>query len=96
MEFNFIFDRLEALCDDVFNHFKKSGFKSFKVVVLTVRFSDFETKNSSHTMTKPSDSSLVLKNQTLKTLMPYLDRRKNPNRKLIRLLGVRVENLAKK
>ena len=31
----------------------------------------------------------------MKLLMPFLDRRENPKRKLIRLIGVRVEKLGK-
>jgi DNA polymerase IV (DinB-like DNA polymerase) len=31
----------------------------------------------------------------MKLLMPFLDRRENPRRKLLRLIGVRVEKLEK-
>jgi hypothetical protein len=31
----------------------------------------------------------------MKLLMPFLDQRENPKRKLIRLIGVRVEKLEK-
>jgi len=35
----------------------------------------------------------VLQREGLKLLMPFFDRRENPRRKLIRLLGLRVEKL---
>ncbi|MEK9173089.1 MAG: DNA polymerase IV [Patescibacteria group bacterium] len=102
-DFNFITDRVKALSGSVFNSFKKdsfsakggsaSGGKSFKTVVLTVRFSNFETKNRSHTLAEPASSLESLEFETLKLLYPFFDRRENPHKRLMRLIGVRIEKL---
>ena len=129
LDFKFIFERMESLCQDVFRRFKESDFKSFRTVVITVRFSGFETKNRSHSspphqkncicntrrkrlkkqkawknsnestacwcggMPKPFDSLKILKLEATKLLMPFFDTRENPKKKLIRLVGVRIEKL---
>ena len=36
---------------------------------------------------------MTLKREAFKLMMPFLDRRENPQNKKIRLLGVRVEKL---
>lgn len=90
---DFIFGKMAELCGRVFDRFRKSGFRSFKTVGITVRFSDFETKTSAHTVSEPANSLDTLKKETMKLLMPYLDSRKNPKKKIIRLLGARVEKL---
>jgi DNA polymerase IV (DinB-like DNA polymerase) len=67
--------------------------KQFKTVGIVVRFSDFETKTRSHTLTEASDSERVLESEVLKLFMPFLDSRENPERKKTRLVGVRTEKL---
>jgi DNA polymerase IV (DinB-like DNA polymerase) len=42
----------------------------------------------------PTDNVAMLQREGLKLLLPFLDRRENPHRKLIRLLGLRVEKLS--
>lgn len=81
------------LAKQVFSRFKDSNFKSFKTIVITVRFGDFETKTRSHTLKESANSLEILEFEVLKLLLPFLDKRGNPKRKLIRLLGVRVEKL---
>jgi len=71
----------------------REGFHVFRTVVLTVRFSDFETKSRAHTLSRPTGDAATLYREALKLLLPFLDRRENPRRKLIRLLGLRVEKL---
>src|SRR3989344_1541861 len=89
----FLLGRLQALCGQVFKRFKGSEFKTFRAVVITVRFSGFETKTRSHTLSKLATTLEVLKTESMKLLLPFLDKRENPKKKLIRLLGVRVEKL---
>lgn len=91
---NFILERFKTLCESVFGRFQKSEFKTFRTITVTVRFADFETKSRSHTLPKPTKDKKVLELEGLKLLLPFLDRRKNPKRKLIRLVGLRVEKLA--
>ena len=94
LDSNIIFECLINLAREVFGRFREEGFKNFKTVVIKVRFSDFETKTSAHTLLQVSDSHNTLSFEAMKLLMPYLDRRKNPNRKPIRLIGVRIEKLS--
>lgn len=92
-DFNFITDRVKTLSESVFNSFKKDGFKSFRTVVVTVRFSNFETKNRSHTLAEPANSQENLEFEALKLLYPFFDKRENPQKQAIRLIGVRIEKL---
>jgi DNA polymerase IV (DinB-like DNA polymerase) len=85
--------QVAVLGQDVINRLHREGFQSFRTVVLTVRFADFETKSRAHTLAEPAGDAETLQREGLKLLMPFLDRRENPHRKLIRLLGLRVEKL---
>jgi DNA polymerase IV (DinB-like DNA polymerase) len=88
-----LFTQLDSLARGVMDRLTLEGFKAFRTVVLTVRFADFETKSRAHTLAVPSNDRGVLKREGIKLLMPFLDRRENPHRKRIRLLGVRLEKL---
>jgi len=57
-------------------------------------FSDFETKTRSHTLPKPQRTAKALQVEAFRLILPFLDKRENPKRKLIRLVGVRIEKLA--
>lgn len=93
LDVTFIFDRLKSLCDKVLSNHDKSGFHGFRTVVATVRFSDFETKTRSRTLHRRLSRLNQLEFEAMKLLMPFVDGRLNPKRKLIRLIGVRVEKL---
>ena len=84
---------LQLLGKGVMDRLQQEGFRSFRTVVLTVRFADFKTMSRAHTMAEPAGDIVTLSREVLKLLLPFLDRRENPHRKLIRLLGVRVEKL---
>jgi nucleotidyltransferase/DNA polymerase involved in DNA repair len=86
-------ERLKALCQEVMKRFARDGFETFRTVVVKVRFADFETHTRTHTLRSAASSAAVLEREALKLLLPFLDRRENPRRKLIRLVGVRVEKL---
>ena len=90
-DLTFIEERLKALASAAFKRFKQSSFSSFKTVILTVRFADFETKSRTHTLPTSTNDEKAIQFQALKLLMPFLDSRENPKRKPIRLIGVRVE-----
>jgi DNA polymerase IV (DinB-like DNA polymerase) len=83
------------MCRAILTSLRDEGFQSFRTVVVTVRFADFETHTRSHTLPEPAGSRRVLQFEAMKLLMPFLDRRENPQRKLIRLLGVRLEKLGR-
>jgi DNA polymerase IV (DinB-like DNA polymerase) len=89
----FIGERLKALCQEVMRRFAREGFETFRTVVVKVRFADFETHTRTHTLQNAANSAATLEREALKLLLPFLDRRENPRRKLIRLVGVRVEKL---
>ncbi|MEK7138354.1 MAG: DNA polymerase IV [Patescibacteria group bacterium] len=93
-DFNFITDRMKTLSESIFRVFKKDDFKSFKTVVVIVRFSNFETKNRSHTLSEPASDLEILQFETVKLLYPFFDKRENPKKMKIRLIGVRIEKLA--
>ncbi len=84
---------LKKLSDQVYNRFKHEGFKTFKTVGITVRFEDFNTKTRAHTLASPSSDPTTLEFEAIKLLLPFLDIRENPNRKRIRLIGVKIEKL---
>ncbi len=90
---NFLRERLRGLSDQVHARFRKGGFKSFRLVTVTVRFADFNTKTRSGTLKIKTNKKEALYFEALRLFMPFLDRRENPERKKIRLMGVRVEKL---
>lgn len=91
LNFVYIGEVFENLCKSVFKRFLASGFKTFKTVGVTVRFSDFETKTTARTLKVPTSNEKEFILETMKLLLPYVDRRKNPHQKLIRLIGVKLE-----
>ncbi len=95
LDLNFIFTRLWVMCHEVFKRLQSEDFKTYRTVVVTVRFADFDTRSRSHTLPAPSDSPRTLRFEAMRLLMPFLDKRENPKNKLIRLIGVRVEKLGK-
>ncbi|MDP2741431.1 MAG: DNA polymerase IV [bacterium] len=91
-----ILDMIKKLSDSVLSIFAKSNFSAFKTITITVRFSNFETKTSSKSF-KPGISKNNMKNfeiEIFRMILPFLDKRSNPRRKPIRLIGVRVEKLS--
>jgi nucleotidyltransferase/DNA polymerase involved in DNA repair len=86
-------EHLKAMSRDVLTRLAEAGYSSFRAVVVTVRFADFETKSRSHTLPQPTNSLKDLEVEAMRLFLPFLDRRENPQRKLIRLIGVRVEKL---
>ena len=86
-------ERLSQLSDGVFARLAQEGFDACRTVALTVRFSDFTTVTRAHTFPEPVRDGLVVRRELLKLLLPFLDRRENPRRQRVRLLGVRVEKL---
>lgn len=88
-----IFDRVGAMCKHIVKRLGDEEFTTFRTVVITVRFSDFETKTRSHTLEKPQHTAKALQIEATRLILPFLDKRENPKRKLIRLIGVRIEKL---
>ncbi len=92
----FILDRLDKLATGVMERMKSEGIVAFKTVTVVIRFADFTTKNRAHTLKDYSDNLAILKNESIKLILPFLDRRENPQLKKIRLIGVGVESFREK
>jgi DNA polymerase-4 len=88
----FLIERLQALCESVWERFVKEKFRP-KSVVLTVRFRDFATVSRSRSKKEPINSAREFEQGAIGLLLPFLDKRENPQHKKIRLLGIRGENL---
>ncbi len=95
LELQFLFDRLLHLCRHVRKRLLAEGFRACRTVVVTVRFADFDTRSRSHTLAAATAALDRLQFFAMKLFMPFLDRRENPRKKRIRLIGVRLEKLEK-
>ncbi len=91
---NFISERIALLTEAVLERLAESGFKNFRTIVIKIRFSDFETKTRSYTLKQPIAAMRVFQFEVLRLLLPFFDKRENPKKKAIRLIGVRVEKLS--
>ncbi|MEK7493891.1 MAG: DNA polymerase IV [Patescibacteria group bacterium] len=89
-----IFERLSVMCKNIMARLAGDSFRTFKTVVITVRFTGFETKTRSHTFPDPQRTMKALQMEVFRLILPFLDARENPKGKLIRLVGVRIEKLA--
>jgi DNA polymerase IV (DinB-like DNA polymerase) len=89
----FILERAQDLAGAVYRRFLAEGLRAFRTVTVTVRFADFVTTSRSRTGRAPLTSAEALSRAVLRLLLPFLDSRENPERKKIRLIGVRVEKL---
>ncbi len=95
LDLHFLFDRLLHMCRSVQERLLAEGFKTFRTVVVTVRFADFDTHSRAHTLAAATASLNRLRFTAMKLFMPFLDHRENPRRKKLRLIGVRLEKLEK-
>ena len=90
---SYILGVIQTLSSDVIRRFEKSDFKTYGNITITVRFQDFVTKTRSYTLDQPASDLKTLEFESLKLLYPFFDKRENPQRKKIRLVGVRIERL---
>jgi DNA polymerase IV (archaeal DinB-like DNA polymerase) len=92
-------ERLYGMAESVIAKLRQKQFAGFRTITLTVRFSDFETKNRSRSVKEGialdiNEQALrLLKEQVLLLLLPFFDARENPRGKAIRLVGLRLEKL---
>lgn len=92
----YVVDRSAVLAGDIIRRMKRKGFVGFRTVVLTVRFSDFETKQRSITTKMVMKKAEELELKALKLLLPFFERKENPRKKAVRMIGLRVEKLVGK
>jgi DNA polymerase IV (DinB-like DNA polymerase) len=92
-------ERVNAMAERLINKLREKAFSGFRTVTLTVRFSDFQTKNRSHSikdgisLDDKEQALQLLKRNALMLLLPFFDARENPRGKAIRLIGLRLEKL---
>lgn len=88
-----VIQKMSAIAHDVFQSLREVGSVSARTVTITVRFYDFQTVSSTHTPKTPLRDALSIERQAMRLLLPFLDSRRNPARKGIRLVGLRLEKL---
>ena len=84
--------KIEELAGRVGERMKGEGVEKFKTVTITVRFADFTTRSRAHSLNDFISDGSMIKKEAMKLFFPFLDRRENPKKKFIRLLGVGIEN----
>jgi len=91
-----VVSRLIDVCSSVFTSLTAEGYGSARTVSITVRYYDFSTTSSAHTPKQPITSIRQLEQAAIRLVLPFLDKRRNPDRKSVRLIGVRLEKLQEK
>jgi DNA polymerase IV (DinB-like DNA polymerase) len=90
---SFVLDRARRLADGVFARMRADEFGGFRTVIITVRFENFVTMSRSLTVERALTTREALGETAERLLAPFFDARENPQRRRIRLIGVRVEKL---
>lgn len=90
---NVILPCVERMTQRIWSSILTSRFSGFKTLVIIVRFEDFKTISHAHTFKTHILSVKIFEREVLQRIIPFLDRRDNPNNKRIRLMGIRVEKL---
>lgn len=88
-----IVEKVSGLAEEVFSQLIDEGWQGAKTVTVIVRFHDFTTISSAHTLSGPATSARQVRQEALRLCLPFLDSRRNPRHKRIRLVGVRLEKL---
>jgi DNA polymerase IV (DinB-like DNA polymerase) len=95
LESSAVLARARALSAGVFERLRADGFAGFRTVTVTVRFSNFVTRNRSRTAESPLTTHAALDALAHELLLPFFDERENPRGRKIRLIGVRAEKLVR-
>ncbi|MGH7388076.1 MAG: DNA polymerase IV [Candidatus Rokuibacteriota bacterium] len=95
LDATFILERLQGLAREVFTRLEGQGFRALRTVTVTVRFTNFRTHSRSHTPGEALTSESALHAEAVGLLLPFLDERRNPRQRKIRLIGVRAEKLVR-
>jgi DNA polymerase IV (archaeal DinB-like DNA polymerase) len=98
-ELALVSEQLYRMAERVIAKLRRNEFSGFRTMTLTVRFSDFDTRNRSRTvksgilLDNNGDALQLVKKEALELLLPFFDARENPRGKAIRLIGLRLEKL---
>lgn len=90
-DFSVAYKSMSAICERVAASLSAHGFSKFQNATLTVRFADFETKDRAVSFPQPINSVEKLRTELTKILLKFFDKRENPQKKAIRLIGVRLK-----
>jgi DNA polymerase IV (DinB-like DNA polymerase) len=82
-----ILEVLDELAEDVHDDVIANGFK-FKTITIRVRYQHFDTHIHSKSLPFPTDDLDILRNNARRLMAPFLR-----DKKLVRLIGLRVSNL---
>ncbi len=78
---------------DVQRTLMRKGFRGCRTVVVTVRFDNFTTKTRSLTFDAPRTRAHDIELAATKLLLPFFERSENPEKRALRLVGIRIEKL---
>jgi DNA polymerase IV (DinB-like DNA polymerase) len=92
-DMEYITHTLKKMSSKIIGSLKAEGFFGAKTLVITVRFKDFETKNRSITGEDYIYTEEKMNTRAMKLILPFFDYTENPNKKLIRMVGLRAEKL---
>jgi len=81
LDMEHIFSVFEKMSHSIVESLHKKKFKTFRTVVVTIRFSDFETKTKSVTTREPMKTERELNIKAIKLALPFFDHSYNPNKK---------------
>ncbi len=95
LDATFVLERARGLAREVFTRLERQGFRAFRTVTVTARFTTFRTHTRSHTLREPLTTEDALAAAAVELLLPFLDARENPRQRKIRLIGVRAEKLVR-
>lgn len=93
LEASILIPQMFSICDYLIERLHEDGFKSFRTLGITARFSNFTTRSRQTTLAQPTADAATLRTRTLQLLLPFFDSRENPQHELLRLVGVKIEKL---
>ena len=94
-DMRYVLGQLSDMASGITATLSSDSFAGFRTVVLTVRFSDFETKQRSVTVKTHLRTARELELKAMKLLLPFFEKKENPRGKEVRMVGLRIEKLQK-
>lgn len=88
-----VFTVLREQAAEIHKRVVEEGYTSFRTVTVTMRFDTFETKTRAVTSREGMTSLHDLEARAIKLALPFFDARDNPQKRAIRLVGLRVTGL---
>ncbi|MAF59243.1 MAG: DNA polymerase IV [Candidatus Pacebacteria bacterium] len=92
-DLNFVLYELSKMARSITSSMNRKSFSGFRTVVLTVRFADFTTFTRSVTTSEVMKYTKELEAKAMKLVLPFFEGVQNPEKKAVRLVGLRIEKL---